>query len=392
MRMSRVARGIQARPVEPTCRRLRTFCAPLAALAVLLPAMPAAAEILSIQGSSAVSVQEFRSGAAGDLSESFDDYPATSGTLPIRVNARLITTGDELAAAIAAAQFADPLTLDQPNPEEFAINLALNSLTPRTRYESTARCEEVRRARLSAADLPPLRVGQRGTIEGRLFLDGALAIYAAQPGRDLTGNRVSLKINIAYADDAGAEAIVFDGGVELNGAAGGGVSVSVEGDLPFDSLVLSDASDALDPFGVFHILIIPPLELPYTYSAVVGLPYTLRASIVVDAANVESGSGVAAVIGAPTDAIRDVVDATQGGTASSRAVGLLEQARADAGSAKRAAPAGDGSAGDGRDAAGETGSAPALCGLLGMECSLVPLALCALRAARLTGVRGRPRP
>lgn len=368
--------------VAPRIRHMIRVGCSLAALALAALAQPARAEILSIQGSSEVVVQEFRSGAAGDLSQAFDDYPATSATLPIRVNARLITTGDELAAGVAAAQFADPLSFDQPNPEEFAINLALNSLTPRTRYVSTARCAEVRRARLSAQDLSPLRTGQRGTIEGRLFLDGALAIYAAQPGRDLSGNRVALKINIAYADDGGSEATVFDGGVELSGAADGAVSVSVEGDLPFDSLVLSDASDALDPFGVFHILIIPPLELSYTYSAAVGLPYTLRATIVVEAANVENGAGVAAVVGSPTDAIRDVVDATQGGTASARAVGLLEQARAGVEAARRAEPAETPAADDAtvNDAA-DGGPLPALCGMLGVEFSLAPLALCVARAA-----------
>ena len=115
----------------------------IVAVAAILP-VSAMAEITAIRGAVEVVIQEIRFNVDGDRDEVFEIFPDTSSVLPLQVVGELVASGSELARARAAAQFADPRDLSQPNPEEFAINLALNSLTPNTRYEVRARAEETR--------------------------------------------------------------------------------------------------------------------------------------------------------------------------------------------------------------------------------------------------------
>ena len=157
--------------------------------------IPAPAEIVSIAGSASAAVQEFRFGAVGDSDHASDDYPTTSATLPLQVIAQLVALPDETAAAIAASQFADPLTLNQSNPEEFAIDLALSSITANTRYTAQAVSEELRDVLFTQAELGQPN-GATVHLTGRLFIDGALTVFSAQADRDLTGANVAVTVTV----------------------------------------------------------------------------------------------------------------------------------------------------------------------------------------------------
>lgn len=304
-------------------RVLRLGCVALIAAGV--GAGAARAEILSLSGSARASVQEIRFGADGDFDQAADQFPATAA-FPLQVVATLEAAPPEDAGGTVAAQFADPSALNQANPEEFAMNLGLSSVSANTRYVGRAEAEEKREVVFS-----PIEVGApEGTtipLVGRLFIDGALTIFAVEPDRDLSGSRVTLEVRVDQQVGDLPPVTVFRGVIDLLGEPGGQVSVVADGDFPTTALLLTNLALGSDLFGVFHVLIIPDLEIDYRYEAVVGQPFTLRASVVVDAENIEDMAGVAAVIGTPTTALTQVITATFGDTAAAKMLTALEQER-----------------------------------------------------------------
>jgi hypothetical protein len=301
-----------------------------AAIVLLAPAPAGRAEITAITGRTEVQVDEYRFGMLGDTDWARDEYPETSPTLPLQVLARLISSDpNQPAAAAVAAQFADPTGAQQPNPEEFAINLTLNSASPNVRYEATAVSQETRGVRLTAEELgPPLRPGDTTVATGRVFLDGALTVFAAGPERDLTGAVVLLRVTVVKIAEGQEDQTVFSGEVALRGTAGGNVIVAAEGDFPTNRLILTDLSALSDDFGAFAVLIIPnDTAINYDYTAVVGQPFTLQATVAVEAANVAGDSGVAAVIGTPTDTLTEVIGATRDQQIAAQMLSALESER-----------------------------------------------------------------
>jgi hypothetical protein len=335
---------------------------------VALTAAPALAEIASIAGSAAAQVQEFRGRQPGDFESASDDFPGTSASLPLQVAATLTAAAPERAATSAAAQFADPRTLDQPNPEEFAINLALSSETSGVWYESSAEVEELRSIVLSADELGGAATGEPVSVLGQFFLDGALTIFSSDSARDLSGAFVTLRATVTQERDGQPDHVVFAGELTISGLPDGQVQISAAGDIPTSTLVLSDLSVSTEELDSFVVLIIPNLELEYAYEALVGEEFRLRASISVEAANIP-GVGVSGLLGTPVDSLTDVLEATRGEESSDRMLNALQK--------EREQPTGERAIDN-----GETATPPPLlnlCGLLGWEsvcCAvLVPLVL-----------------
>ncbi len=284
--------------------------------------LPAAmAEVVDFRGSASVRIDEFRDGTQTGVVETSDRFPETDPTLPVQVVGLLLPPldpndpdagEDELAAAAAAAQFDDPTELDQPNPEEFAINLTLNSVSPVIAYRGQASAEEVRTVRFAPDELGPgTPAGTMVPLTGRLFVDGALAMLAVEGGRDLTGASVKLGVQVLQSGGGGT-ATVFNGSLELRGTANGATEVTATGGFPIESIVLSDLS-LLDPdFGIFRVLVIPNIMIDYDYEAIVDEDIVLTATVSVDAMNLPGSTGVAAVIGTPTDTLDQVIGATAG--------------------------------------------------------------------------------
>lgn len=298
-----------------------------AALAAAWLAAGAPAEIISISGRVEATITEHLSGSSGRSETSTRSFPANP--LPLQVLADL-TTGEGAfpSAGAVASQFADPNNTLLANPEEFAINLTLNSVSPDVTYSGVAITEESRVVQFATGELGAgIGPGELGTARGRLFLDGALAIIAADSSRDLTGSTVRLSLTITRSTEGQSDETAFFGAVEIVGDSGGGVSVNSEGDLPTRSLILTNLGRFSDNFGVFHVLIIPNLQVDYSYTAVIGAPATLTATVRIDAADSPDNVGVAGVLGTPVGTLSQVLALTNGPDAASKTVDLLQRER-----------------------------------------------------------------
>lgn len=306
----------------------RFWAGAVAGVACFSFSLPVQAAITSITGFAEARLQEFRDGSPGDSTVANDTFPTTQSELPLQVVATFATTDpNDPAAAAVAAQFADPRELNQENPEEFAINLSLNSISDAVRYEGQAISQETRGVLFSTDEIAGTAEGETVNLTGRFFLDGALAIVSQVGGRDLTAASVKLTVTVErIAGDAAPEA-VFSGVLTLSGTAAGDVDVESTGDIPTDALILTDLSALNDDFTVFRLLVIPSVAIDYDYSAVIGEPLTLRATVQVDAANEVDRVGVAAVLGTPTDTIAQVFSATQGSETAQKLLAAVQSER-----------------------------------------------------------------
>lgn len=304
----------------------RFACALGAAAAV---AGGASATILSFTGSASVTIRELVDGSLNQTASDAGDFPTND--LPVQVVTRVTSTDlSNPSAAAAAAQFADPSELSTANPQEFAINLTLNSVTPKVRYESTAVTSETRRVVFRAGELGRFSTdGQTRRVTSRLFLDGALAIISVIPGRDLTGANVTLKANITRRVDGAADETLFDGAVTLAGAENNGTKTLADGAFPTGRLILTDLSLFSANFQAFRVLIIPNVRIDYQYDVIVGQEFDLIATVTVDASNVPDNVGVAAVIGTPVQTLTEVLTATRGAATAKEVVDGIESERAN---------------------------------------------------------------
>lgn len=336
----------------------------------------ARAEVLEIRGAVATSVAVFEGEAAGDSELASDSYPDTSDALPLQVFARLIDPSG-LGAGGSAAQFADPTELDQTNPEEFAVNLALVSESGSQRYTGSAVTTESRRIRFSASEVGSRGEGDVVSLTGLFFLDGALALFSTQSEPDLSGNVVTLRVLIELVDAEGERSSVYVGQLSVSGDEAGELSVSVGGDMPTETLIRTDLSSVVSAFPTFEVILVPSLVLDYAYEVEVGREYTLEASVRVEAETRGGEVGVAGIVGTPVDSLENVIAAVEGDDVAAKVVGALLDERAyPTGTrvvpAERLAPV----------------SLPG-CGMLGFESLLLPLSLVgAMGGARLRRMAG----
>lgn len=331
------------------------------------------AEVVSFTGASEVRLTQFVGAVSHTSNSDVTRFPEDVATLPAQAVTRITATdGDFPSAAAAAAQFADPTTALGENPEEFAINLTLNSISPSVRYEAVASAKEVREIRFSAGELGfGSNLGDQAVIRGRLFLDGALTLIAVEPDRDLSAAHATL--NVTVVQTLGAQTrTVFSGSVSLQGTAAGDAVAESTGDFPTGQIVLTDLSVFNEEFDRFRVLVIPDLTIDYDFDAVVGQATTLTATVEVVAANVEDNVGVSAVIGTPTTTLDDVLTVSRGAASANRIITALQS--------ERFTPTGDLAF---PSVDGFNPAAP-FCGLLGFESLLL---LCALAGAKRVRLR-----
>ena len=307
----------------------RSWLAPVATVLVALLANPVRAEVTSIAGLTDVTVQQYVSGQPTTQDHASDAYPEPNGLLPLQVVARLLEEQDESAAAAVAAQFADPLASTGLNPEEFAINLALLSISKTVRYTGRAKTQETRGIVYAASDFPGHETGDTLMLTGKLFVDGALSIFSPRAARDLTGAQVYLKITVVKQVEGHEDEAVYNGRVGLEGGPNGSVKQVAGGDFPTLTLIRSDLAVFVDDFDVFELLIIPRLTINYNYPATIGQPFSLQVTVEVDAANAEDEVGVTAIIGTPVDSIQEVIAAAQGQSAATKTINALTNERAN---------------------------------------------------------------
>lgn len=336
-----------------------------ALLALLAGAAPLTAAILELGGAARTELREFRNNQPGDTARGSDTLPGTADAFPLQVAVRLAPVDAAGAAGAVAAQVSDPTTASGPNPEDFAINLALNSRTTAIRYECSAKAEEFRRVVFTADETGRI-AGTTAPVRGRIYLDGAATLFAGESATDLRGASVSLSVVVVKETAGAADKVLLSGSVELIGRDDGAVEVRADGEFPTDTLVLSDLGGLADDRPVFHLLLLPALQIEYDYDAVIGEEFTLRATVQCEAANVD-GAGAALVLGGPSDSLADVIGLTEGNTASGKLLGAI--------AAERAAPSGD-------LVFPQPPALGGICGALGLETAFGLFALAGLRACR----------
>jgi hypothetical protein len=303
-------------------------------LLVLLSAAPAAVQgqIQGMSGTTGVQVAQYATtqpvsgGTPTGTAFDSDSFPDLTSTLPLQVVARLFNTPG--AAAAAAAQLADPNSVAGPNPEEFAFDLALESLAPGVSFEANAATEEVREIVYPAGSLGNLAAGEVAELRGKLFIDGALAAFAVLDANDLTGVVMKFKVTITKDVPDQEPVVVFYGGLTVTGGPQRDLQIAADGAFPTDAVIAVDL-DQIDPeLGVFRAYVFPNAQIEYAYTAVIGQSFKLRARIETAASNRGGGSGLLAVLGTPVDSIQEVIAAVRGEAASKRMVDALKAQRA----------------------------------------------------------------
>ena len=301
----------------------------VAAIAVSLLWISATqAEVTDIAGYARAEVTQLMAGSTADTDHATDSFPDTAAELPLQVIATLINTSDNISgAAAAAAQFADPRTLTQSNPEEFAANLSLYSADADVSYTGNTLLRETRDITFQVGEIAASEDGEPISVTGRLYIDGALTLFALDPSQDLTGATVELAITVVQRAEGSSDQTVFNGTLELRGDLDGDADVLAGGDFPTSRLIHTDLSIISADFAAFHVLIIPGIQIDYTYQAEVEQPFTLEATIEIDAANIAGDVGVAAVLGTPADTLAQVIDVTQGEVVAGEFVSAIESER-----------------------------------------------------------------
>lgn len=341
----------------------------VAALFAVGLAAPCRAEIVDLRASVQTHVTEFRQDKIAGEESAFDSFPDTSD-LPLKVLAFVTSRPDYPAAGSSAAAVNDPAESIESNPGEFAINFSLNTASGDVRYAGNAVATEERDIVFQPADVGGKSAGTRATLAGRLFLDGALAMYSPVSGQDLTGNQIVWHVRVTQKSALGIEAVAFDGTLELIGGPAGSAEVRRTGDFPDGRITFSTVPDAENPFPAFNIAVVPALSVDYTYDAIVGEQFTLIATVEVTAANTPGLNGVTAIVGAPVDALQTVIDATFGAPTGPALLRAVER--------ERETPTG---------VPAFTPTLPGACGLFGVESLALACGGLLLHVARRRRVR-----
>lgn len=353
---------------------MRTWALMLVSAGVMLVVSPSRAEIVSISGTVSAEIAETRAGASSESAatdSASDSYPDATDVLPLQVAATL-DRPDQDAAGVVAVQFADPQTATGQNPEEFAINVALNSLDDTVYYTAGGVAQEMREIRISAAEIPGTLPGQELSLAGRFFVDAALVVFAPVETVDLTGAQVTLRLRVEQKSSGSEPVEVFSGSLTVNGGEDQALEVVPDGLFPTDALTSADLSDLDAELGVFQVYVLPSTPIAYAYDVVIDEPTTLIASVEVDVTNAPGGVGVAGVVGTPLDSLNEVITLTRDEQSASKMTNAVRTERSDP-------------SGDLVFAPPMPWFVPAGCGLFGLESLLV---ITGLVGWRLVGPRG----
>jgi len=345
--------------------------------------------------STAARVQELLDAEPASVSGDGAAWDGAADALPLRAFARIITSeliGPGGARAQSISEFFDPQRLEQPNPEEFGLEVAAFANLASAAYVVTGEGVE-RRVLLftspgSNPDLPAeIRFDADGTakLESRVYLSGAVLIWSLNAEADLTGVSADVQVTIRAEGQA---ASVFDAGLTLTGGEAARVQVQVDQPIQFElggvELLSADMDTdsgetlpaGLEDVGTVVVVLIPPQEHAYQYTVTADEPLTLAAEFALEVRNAPGGTGVAAVLGRPFDSLANFIETALPQVDGEGVQGALNKANAD-----RAV---DSPAADDPSTAG--GRSPtrgqALCGLFGTELALGLAAFGVLHASR----------
>lgn len=274
----------------------------------------ARAAVVSTRATVSTHVQELIAETPASVNADDGEFPATGVELPLTASASVTST--DLNGALAgfghgSCTFSDPTRLDQPNPEEFAVEAGCFSDVGLVSYRVTAQADEFREVVFDRGEVGTT-AGEPHEIQSRIFLSGAVVLWT-------TGGAASETIvgdlRVSVTRD-GESTPLFETSLVVAGDLAEGV-----GAIRFDrvgldelrALGIDDASlltlQQIEAAGALLVLAIPPQEHAYRYTVALGQRTTLHAKLEALIANAPEGTGIAVTLGHPFRELASLVAA-----------------------------------------------------------------------------------
>ena len=291
--------------------RHRRIAIALSALGGLSAGTPALGAILQVDATVTAQVQQFIGGQEGSLDSAFEEFNATTATLPIEVAAELRPPEGAASNGFVAAAFADfrdPTLSTSRNPQEFGLETGAYTPEPDISFSSQAVATETRRVAFSSTDLN-LGLGEtQRQVFSSVFVSGAAIVWSPAPARDLTGLSVRLHVTVERLEAENEPVVVFDGLLTAAGGPDGTLTVDSPDGIQFELggpelLSAADGSTAetlqqeLAALGDVQVLLVPDQELSYSYAAQPDVEFQLRATLESEVVSLPGGTGLDAVFG-----------------------------------------------------------------------------------------------
>ena len=212
------------------------------ALLVAAAPGPAFGEVVSTQARVETTVQELIDGTPASVNADDSEFAGSGAELPISASATLTSTdldGTLVSQGQGFSEFSDPARLDQPNPEEFALEVACYSNADRISYSVSSIASEARGVlftRRGDPGAPPkinFGLGSTREIESRVFLSGAVVLWSTNAEANLDELRTELAVTITRDDGTP----LFETTLTFDGTDN---SPSATGPIRFDLVDLSE--------------------------------------------------------------------------------------------------------------------------------------------------------
>jgi len=285
------------------------------------------AAIIGFDAQASTTVQELLDGQAASVSSDLKEWNGVADVLPLQAFASVITSelvGPGGARGQAVSDFDDPQRLDQPNPEEFGLEVAGFANVASVGYTVLSEGVERRIVLFTSPGANPdvpaeIEFDADGTrrVSSRVYVSGAVLIWALDENADLTG--ISAELGVAVTQDADTTP-VFSNGLELLGGADGTLTSEVDFPLVYEmgglELLTAESGEeaveqvaaGLENVGTVVVVLIPPQEHTYNYTVTADRQTLLTAEFALRVRNAPGGTGVAAVLGRPFDTLADFIE------------------------------------------------------------------------------------
>lgn len=361
--------------IARTKRRLRQGYV-AAGTTLLIWISPAAAEIVRTTASVSATSQELMDGEPASVTSNVDELLPDASNLPLAASAELTSTnlvGELIAMGLAFSDFDDPTRLDQPNPEEFAIEAACFSDDAGVSYFVESIATESRTVRFSEGEID-FSSGTSQEVQSSIFLTGAVVVWTRDAVSDLS--EMNGLVAVTVTRDGGET--LFETSVTITGTAAGDIETDTSGAINANSATVADlvalgldvpsrdVLESVEDSGTLIVLIIPAQEHTYTYAVERDREYELLATLSATLSNAPGGTGIAAVLGRPFANVAGFVEVGLAGANGDLVESAINKAIAqqdnpdnpDADPNLATQPGGDSPGSSAR---------PSLCGALGLE-------------------------
>lgn len=351
------------RASKTTLRRMRWFFAVFMIGAIWSFSATSPAAVVGTRATVSGSVQELIADVPASVNGDSREFPAEGVTLPLSATAAVTSTDLNGALAgfgSASCRFLDPARLDDPNPQEFAVEVGCFSNIEMVSYDVTSRADEFRTVVFDRADVG-VRPGASHEIESRVYLSGAVVAWTTD-GAAMDSIHGELRVSVTREED---DSLLFETTLTLDGDSADSTGAIRFERVELDELAALGVDEAslavlrqVDVGGGLVVLAIPPQEHAYTYTVTIDEPSTLHARLETTINNRPDGTGVAVALGSPFQDLASLIGTALPGVDGERLQKSVNQAVA-----RRAL---------GFVAAQDDGSSPVLdatpryCGTLGM--------------------------